>query len=50
MYDIETKFDTYIDKIYFEDFIKSNTSYKKINEYFNQEINFNLNDSRNINS
>ena len=43
IYDIETKFRTYIDKIYFEDFIKPNTSYEKINEYFDQEIIFNLN-------
>ena len=32
-----------IDIIYFEDFIKPNTTYNKINKYFGKEITFNLN-------
>ena len=43
MYEAETKFQNYIDKIYFEDFIVPNKSYEKINNYFGQEIIFNLN-------
>ena len=43
MYEVETKFQTSIDKIYFEDFIKPNKTYEKINNYFGQEIIFNLN-------
>ncbi len=43
MYEVETKFQTSIDKIYFEDFIKPNKTYENINNYFGQEIIFNLN-------
>ena len=41
-YELENS-STYIDKIYFEDMIQENKTYEKLNNYFDQEIVFNLN-------
>jgi len=41
-YELENSI-SYIDKIYFEDMIQKNKTYEKLNDYFDQEIIFNLN-------
>ena len=46
-YDLENSISC-IDKIYFEDMIQKNKTYEKLNDYFDQEIIFNLNYNNNF--